>query len=393
MPLDKAPHWVGYFDDHHTRLAYEFRERYPDYEIECWRPYGYGIDQVHQKEVNGVLHRVFPAEQYYIRFYGKVIKSPALIEAAEDLVKIKEEFLIHFQASHSHFGHTFINHFAKRNFPIIHQQGSSALRIFHYQRASWLSKFKIWWFYIHWQQLRSIRNSDFYHSGSMYEVKYLKRKGFTNVHYLKDGVEFTGLEKASPKVKSAFRKELGFDDDEKIAISVGKFTNTYSAGEFADFIRHYKAHRPDARIVMIGGRKTDEHYNKCLDAGATMVERVTYDVLKKYIQAADVNISQSFNSMFIDFAGIGTANVQALGYGIPLISNQLQHIPAPEEEMKGIGRPMRNYGEFEEHLDFMFDQPEHFANCAQLAEKYFNIEHTLDILHEHMKKAMQAYYG
>lgn len=384
--------WVGYFFDHHVRLGQEFKNRFPEYEVECWRPYGYSLEETRSKEIDGITHRVFPATEKKIKWYGKVVSSPILINELELLESSIEKFLVHIQASHSVFGWKLINHFEDRKFPIIQEHGSSSLRIFHYLRSkSPLSKLKLWWFWIYWNQLKSIRNSDFYHSGSMYETNFLRRKGYDNVHYLKSGVEFSD-EIVSSAERLSLRKELGLEEDKRIGISVRKFTSTYSADIFAGYVKRYLKHNSNASIILLGGTKKDEFYNLCVESGGIVVERVDQDLLVKYVRASDVNISQGFNRMFIDFAGIGTANIQALGFGIPLLSNQLQHIPATEEEMNFVGRPMKNYNEFEQNLDFMFNHPEHFRECSSIVKKYFEIGVTLDTLHERMTAASKNYY-
>ena len=60
--INKKPFWVGFFNgDHHVVAAKELLKITSEFDIECWRPYGSSIKEVYSKEVDGIVHRVFPS--------------------------------------------------------------------------------------------------------------------------------------------------------------------------------------------------------------------------------------------------------------------------------------------------------------------------------------------
>ena len=47
-------------------MGYNTLKRTDKYKIEYWRPYGSVIDKIYSKNVDGVLHRVFPSKRIRI---------------------------------------------------------------------------------------------------------------------------------------------------------------------------------------------------------------------------------------------------------------------------------------------------------------------------------------
>ena len=46
--------------------------------IEHWRPYSNKINNIYEKRINGILHKVFPSKEKYVFQIGKRLKSAAI---------------------------------------------------------------------------------------------------------------------------------------------------------------------------------------------------------------------------------------------------------------------------------------------------------------------------
>ena len=74
---------MGFFREHNVLFTEDLTDFSNDFMYECWRPYADSISKVYVKEINGILHRVFPSEKDYLPGIGTRYKSNILVKMLE----------------------------------------------------------------------------------------------------------------------------------------------------------------------------------------------------------------------------------------------------------------------------------------------------------------------
>jgi hypothetical protein len=189
--IGSYPYWVGFFkSDHHVVAAKELINIHPEYEAECWRPYGKDITKVYEKSINGIKHKVFPSKVLNIPQIGMFTWSPQLLK--EILKESSEhEILLNISVGHLWFHMWLLLKLRKRNFPIICVHRSGGFKKFYYQRLSLLKKIlKPYYLLENKMEIVSLLNADYYYSGSMVEKSYMKKElKFKNVEFFMEGID------------------------------------------------------------------------------------------------------------------------------------------------------------------------------------------------------------
>jgi glycosyltransferase involved in cell wall biosynthesis len=128
--------------------------------------------------------------------------------------------------------------------------------------------------------------------------------------------------------------------------------------------------------MLVGGYKTDELYQIGKNSGAILIERVPEEELRLYYQSSDIYVMPVKNKTVKYFGGFGSAPIQALACGLPVISDNIMHFPGTAEEKAQIGMEMRDEKELNENLLRIISNRKQFANCREIAQKYFDIRNT-----------------
>ncbi len=388
------PHWVGFFRaDHHAVAAKELIKIHPEYDVECWRPYGNKITKVYKKSVDGIIHKVFPSRILHIPQIGHFTWSPEVLKELEK-ESAENEILLNISVGHLWFHMWLLFKLKKRNFPILCVHRSGGFKKFYYQRLSLLKKLiKPYYLLENIVEVSSIKNADFYYSGSMVEKEYMRNElNLNNVDFFMDGCDFEYFKPGGDKM--LLREKLGLPKDKTILMAIGNFRSSdYGYDKLAECYKKVKELDSSIQLVMIGGYKSEDVYQIGLDAGCIMVERVSKDVLLDYYRASDFFTQALFNPLVIENGGFGSAMIEALACGLPVISNNIIHYPGSTEERAGIGMDMQTERDLVKNIISMKNNLESYKNCRLLAQKYFDIVNTRNVLANMYKELLKKYYA
>lgn len=368
IKIDKPPHWLGFFEvDFHVRTAREVQKRTDEYELECWRLYDVA-DKVYSKEIDGITHRLFPSEKVKVWKYKFGERSPLMLKAVREEIS-KGQVLFHLNSAHIRFIHNMLLDLNFDQTPVVLQQRGAEYPYYRYLRSR-----NPYYLYLHSRDLKGIRNVDCYFCGSRVEHDFLKeRYGLKNLSYLKDGVDF-GVFK--PRNKPESRKELSLDPDLRTLLFVGRFARDKGVDEILKAYEQLKT-RWDIQLVLVGGSKEDHLYSSAKESGAVVVERVERELLYPYYDAADLYLMPAYDPVVVNCGGFGTAPIEALAFGTPVVSDNLIHFPGSREERDRIGLLPRDQGGLQSSMEEFLKSPERFSDCRDVAKKYFDINVTV----------------
>ena len=393
IKINTFPYRVGFFrGDFHHRQAIDILKRTDKYQIECWRPYGDLINRIYSKDVDGILHRVFPSKSIHLRLLSMWIWSNHMLNELKRESK-KNKILIYFMDGHSRFVRWLILKLKKEKIPIISQHGSSSFHFLKYKNLSPpIRKLNVTPLYDHLREMQALRYIDHYISGSITEEKFMKEKlRFKNVVYMTGGIDFDYFKPTNNK--NSIRKELGLPLNKRIVIYVGRFNRITAIDSLIRMCKKIKNEHEEVQLLSVGGYKTDEFYQMGKDAGAIMVERTKTNLMLKYYQAADISVYPVFEQRIVNSGGFGYATAEALACGLPLISNNIIHFPGTREERDKIGMTMESEEILEKNIIYMLNNLGRFDECRRIAKKYFDVDVIMKAHLDKYEELFQKYYG
>jgi glycosyltransferase involved in cell wall biosynthesis len=391
ITLNNSPYWVGFFrGDHHHISAFQTLKRTKKYKIECWRPYGDIIDRIYSKEVDGIVHKVFPSKMLIIKHVGRWFWSHDILNELKKEIK-KNRILVHLHDGHSTLFTWLVLKLKKENIPIIYQHRSQSFSIFRYKNLPWSRKFRIIHLFNYFRELKAMKYISHYFSGSLVEEYFLKEKiGLENVSFLMDGEDFCFYK---PEEKKGIKKKFGLPVEKKIILYVGRYYRVKRVDLLIKVFKRLIAKNDQIALLLVGGYEEDEFFQLGKDDGAIMVKRVQKERLKLYYQAADIYVMLITDDKLIKFAGFGSAPIQALASGLPLLSNNIIHFPGTRKERDKIGMTIETEEILEKNIEYMLSNPDRFKDCRRIAKKYFDINVTNKILRDKYDELFQKYYG
>lgn len=378
--------------DHHTVAAEELLRLTDEFDIECWRPYGNGISAVFTKRLEGITHRVFPAREVHVPQIGKFLWSQEILD---EIIRTAsgQKTILNVSVGHAMF-HIRLFHAlykAKRNglqLPIVALHRSAGFKKFYWEMLPWWKRMlKLYYLLEHRYDVSSLKAVDIYYSGSLVEAKYMQEElQLSNAGYFMEGIDFEDFTPLDREQKSALRRELNLPEDKKIAIAVGNFRSTdYKYQHLIRIYGELKKKRDDILLVMIGGYKSEDLFQPGIEAGAVMLERMPKSELKKYMQASDVFTAAVFDDSFIKFGGFGSAMIEALACGMPVLSNNIIHFPGTREERDKLGMDMPEMEDLRRNLIYLLDNAHLYTETRETARKYFDIINTRTVLYDAYK--------
>jgi glycosyltransferase involved in cell wall biosynthesis len=400
VEIKQHPYWVGFFEgDHHVTGAKHVLEKTKDFDVECWRPYGNGINKMYINTNNNVTHKVFPAFKVTVPHLGSIVWSNSMFNELKKEIK-KNKIILNVSVGHvwSHIVLFYLLSPFKSKFAMVAKHRSGQFKIFSFrQLATWKKFFKWYYLFEYKIDVESLKKLDTYFTHSLYELNYIKNKyPDINVKYHRAGVDFNKFIPASKLVKEKLRKKLGLPLEKKILLAQGNFrSDDYG---YDKLIQCYKelteeGSCTDLQLVIIGGYKHEDLYNVGIEAGVIMVERKDTDTFYDYIRASDFFTKAFFSEVVIKFGGIGTSTIEALAFGIPVISNNLLHFPGKKDELSKIGLPMQTNEELKKNIVFLKNNLAEFSECRSIAKKYYDLEVSNEIIINEYRCLSSKYFG
>jgi glycosyltransferase involved in cell wall biosynthesis len=226
----------------------------------------------------------------------------------------------------------------------------------------------------------------------MVEKSYMKDDlEIKNVDFFMDGVDFDYFKPGGDK--NELRLKLGLPKDKVILMVTGNFRSSdYGYDKLVNCYKKVKELDNEIQLVMIGGYKSEDVYQMGVDAGCIMVERVSKDILLDYYRASDYFSQAIFNPIVIDHGGFGSATIEALACGLPIISNNIIHFPGTLKERDEIGIDMITENDLVNNMIYMKNNLFKYKNCREVARKYFDINFTMKMLTDKYEELFAKYY-
>jgi len=295
-----------------SSLARSFKKYNPDFTVEMWRIDGY-VDKYHEKEVQGVKFRIFPA--FRIGRWGEV-SLRFIRELRRELKKNKCILFV----SHVHTWLTYqIAFLFGKRFPLAcshHGDWSPFFKVRKRKGLRWLKDFVE-------MQIEKIvlKRVDYFFVGDFFQIPYL-REAFPDINYT---IFSSGLDvkKMTPIPKKSARDQLGWDCSKKYILYVGKLYELKQPKELIDIWREIKKEHPEVELVIIGNSKKDKYYQYAVESGAMVLGRILNKELNVYYSAADVYVLLALRDDF--FGGTGIAPLEALACNTPVVSYSLRN--------------------------------------------------------------------
>jgi len=383
--IDKYPFWIGFFKvDWHHQWGRRVQQINQNIIIECWRPYGEVINTVYKKEVEGILHKVFPSECRKVKKVGHFTQSILMLQALKKEIQSKD-VLIHFYGAHQSLTTWLLLKLKPRSTPVIIQQLGGPFDFFSYKKSGNILRLVPYFL-----EKRAFKFIDKYFTASKTEQAFLANH-FKSLDFelFLNGINFSLYE---PVNKTSAKETSGISPRKKMILYVGRYNSTKNVDNLIDAFIKIKQKHKNVILYLVGGFKEDEFYNKALKSGATIVERSDKSI-NKYFAAADVYVMPISNYNVKEFGGIGIAPLEALAMNTPVISENLKHCPGKQDEISMLGIFNLDYSKLDQHILDVIDNSWKYKNCRQVAQKYYDINENTNKLISIYKSLHTKHYG
>jgi glycosyltransferase involved in cell wall biosynthesis len=388
LEISEAPFCLALFKgDFPEILAKETLKRTSEYKVEFWRTYP-GIKKAYSKSIEGVLHRVFPAKKNRFSKIDLGYRSPQLIAYLQQKIKDKEKILLHFHGLYPDLLRSILFNIKPGNTPVLcqHRGGSFSIREFYKK------KIYFWRLFNYLKELHNLKKIDYYFACAKEEQKIMAKKlGKSKVGFFMDGEDFENFRPAADR--GLLRKQYGFSNDSIILLYVGKFYRLKGVDNTLEAFLRLRQRHKGLVFIAIGGRKEDELYGSLEGSSVYVIERVPRHQLIPYYQMADIYLMPSFDDYFVNFCGFGSAPIQALACGVPVISRNLINFPGSEDEISKIGLMPKDKSELDYSIEYIMNHRENFRECREIARRYFDVNLTIRTLINKYDELFEQHYG
>jgi glycosyltransferase involved in cell wall biosynthesis len=356
-------------------FARNLKHFYPAYEVEMWRLDSF-IDQYYQKNVQGVLFRIFPSKTIFKlgNFSRMMIRElKAEIEKNDPIIFV------------SHI-HTWLLYQIAYYFPssrIIASHHGDWSPFFRLKQRSGLRTIKDIIDVL--AEKLVLKNIDYFLICDKYQLQYIK-KAAPNSNYIfyNPAVD---LEKIVPIPKPEARDLLGWDMKKKYILYVGKLYEYKQTYELINIWKDIRASRPDTELVIIGNSKNDRFYDFAIRSGAKVIGRVLNSELNKYYSAADVYVLIALRKDY--FGCIGRAPLESLACNTPVVSYSLHNYTG--KNIDEIGEIPTTLEEYREDILKVLDNPGKYKNMRENILNHYSYEASAKKIAEVIKELESKY--
>ena len=325
--------------------------------INCEVWYGVrGITEVQTFKKEGITFKLFPAKTVWgllESFYG-IISCPDLIHELQNYDK--KNTIVNFQGERGSLIHTIIRKYPDYIFSIQYHG---------YGQPHWLDWFEK-------LVLTSLEKKTF-PLVSHFFIHIKRRYAYLtqSVGIPKEKISFQNYgvdyERFIPGNKKEARKKLGIPQNKFIMMYVGLMTPTKGVDKVIEAYRLLKPRYPQLYLLLIGAQKADPLLKLAKSTADKLLNIVKNEELPLYYQAADVYVFFG-NRKTIEYAGTGTAPVEALVCNTNVISTNLVHYP--NELMDKTGFIPKNFDDFVSKIEYCINNPNFKFNARELVKQY-----------------------
>jgi glycosyltransferase involved in cell wall biosynthesis len=296
-------------------IASEFYARNYPVIFENWRM-DLRIDSVVEKDIDGMLCRIFPAKR--IKGFGEYSKE--IVQALKK-ESGKENVLFHFMPNHPLNYHYFARLLKYNKIVATHIGGSNPYWKYK-NEGRWgsllyyfLEKYYFLKFYDHFVTM--CKPEADYYARVKKPVSHMPPFGISREHLF------------VIKNRDECRKKLGMPLNKKILLQVGRANRNRGFDWIMDLIDHYQM-KNDYFLVFAGVHHSSEYYRKLIDKGCFVAPFLPHKELVDYYNAADLLYYLPHDSVDINFAGTSYVPLEALACGTPVVATTFHHFPGDE---------------------------------------------------------------
>ncbi len=329
IEIEKPPYWIGFFKlDWHHKFSRYVKKIDDSIDIECWRPYGDNIDEVYEKNVEGIKHKVFPVKKIRIPKFGYIEISQPIVDALKQEINTNQ-IIIHFYGAHFYLQNWILNKLKPINTPVIVQQLGGAFGIFDFKVT--FNPLKLIY---HLYEKSSLKYVDIWLTGSKVEYNYLRKLlSPDKVKYFYNGIDISNYPIIS---KEEARNKIGINQDKKVILYVGRLYKTKDADFIIMLYNSLKEKDKDILLLIVGCYENDEFFELAKNSGAKIFLR-SDNPINIFFAASDLYLVPVKNKIVQNFGGTGIAPLEALIYNVPVISKNLIHFPAENHIIQELG--------------------------------------------------------
>jgi len=348
--------------------ARKFKEFNLNIRVECWKcdP---RIKKIVEKEISGVLHRVFPS--YNFSVFGQY--SPEIIKFFKKYAAERKGVVYNI----SSFDHMLFYSLAlkMKAVPLAVQNHGESPAGYRITSRGILAK-------IYWKLMKQIETNCFKNTDLIYLLdKRLQQWLPKNCNKSIIVVNTTGVDENVfvPMDRHEAKLSLGLDPMKKHLLYVGKLDQIKRPDILIDVYNKLKLLHPDIELILAGNSKDDVFFEKAKTSGAIMRGTILQSELYKWLSAANVYVLPKLDQS-IPFGGIGMLSVQALFCNTPIAGSTVAAFPEADRSQVGIAT------ETNEELTFallkLLYKNSNAQNLRELASKYYSWSHIAATTHK-----------
>lgn len=349
FPQEESDQWyLSGWSGQVAQRTVEFTDRY---EVENWRPDPYAAE-VTTRQVAGVTCRVFPA-----RTQRDLTIGPQIMWDCLQALRNQGPVIVH----HSSIHHRRL-YWILRNFPTIpvvaqHHGDPNPFNSYNtrpvHKRLLQLA-----------MEIATLPRASHLLYLRQQEAAYLNRiaprvpKTWATV-----GTESYSLRRDT-MTRAEAKGELGLDTGTPMILYVGRFYRLKSVEHILETFRKLRRQRR-VNLVLVGGAEADELFENVSRSGAHWRPFLPHERVLLYQRAADLYLSP-----FFVYGGFDVSVMEALSFGVPVISRLLNELPQPDRDHMGI--PVTEPDALVPAVVAALDQPGRFVHCREAARRWFD---------------------
>lgn len=340
-----------------------FNKYLKQYKFEVWRIDSYCKRKYYEKEIDGLKFKVFRS----FKIHKLVHFSYSMLRELREEIKRTNPLLF---IVHTHNWQTYQILFCTKNAKKIVTNHGDWSPFFVYN-------------YFHGKRKLNAFFSKIAERKTFYHISYFLICDHKHIQYLKKvvhdfrykfystGVEIDKFKHAS---KSEQRKELGWSQDKKYILYVGKLYKYKQVGELLELWKEIKTDNPEVELVLVGnepkGSWGEEYYEKAEQSGAMIIGRVLNIELYKYYCAADVYVMLGLRDDM--FGGMGIAPLESLACNTPVVTNSLKNFMGDNADE--LGENPSTIEEYKQAIIKVLNNPSKYKNMRESVDKYYSWE-------------------
>ncbi len=345
-----------------SNFARNFKLYHPGYNVEMWRVDGYA-SKYYEKSVQNVFFRIFPAFRInkFLEFSYKFISE------LKKEVRKNDPILF---VSNVHTWLLYQVAWFFKDSTIITSHHGDWSPFFRLNQRKGFRKIKDTIDAV--MEKRILKNVDYFLVCDYNEIPNIKKAAPEGrFKIFSSGINMDGFHQID-KMKA--RKMLGWDEDKKYIIYVGKLYDLKQPNDLIDIWKELKKERDNIELVIIGNSPKDKFYNYAVESGAKVLGRIPNNELNKYYSASDVYVLMSLRNDY--FGGTGIAPLESLACNTPVVSHSMRNYIG--NNLEELGETPNSLAEYKDAIIKVLSNSGKYKNMRESIKKYYTYEKISD---------------